>query len=171
VGPAGVFELLRGRFDFTESFGSTNLSGTDCRFARIESVAASLQVELPLAVLPIARGRSLPLGGGTYWRVLPKALVESALGNAQETAALYFHPYEFDPERLRVDLPSGSSAKQQARAAYRSVRASPGRRRLRASLRQVARRFRLASYEQEIDIVRSRYGERTRALSEEGELV
>ena len=114
---------------------------------------------------------SLPVGGGTYWRVLPGAVVERALRRSEAPVALYFHPYEFDPERLRARLPEGSSAKQQARVTLRSARASPGRGRLRASLRRVAREFRLASYGQEIDIVRSRYGGRTRALSEEGELV
>ena len=128
-------------------------------------------LELPLAVLPLARGRCLPLGGGSYWRVLPGVVLESALRRREETSALYFHPYEFDPERLRATLSSGSSRTQQARATFRSFRASPGRRRLRASLRRVARHFRLSSYEQEIDMVRSRYGGRTRALSEEGELV
>ena len=54
-------------------------------------------LELPVAVVPVARGRSLPLGGGTYWRVLPSGIVERALGKSGDTAALYFHPYEFDP--------------------------------------------------------------------------
>jgi polysaccharide deacetylase family protein (PEP-CTERM system associated) len=128
-------------------------------------------LELPLAVRQVVRGLSLPVGGGTYWRVLPRAVVQSALRKGEGHAALYFHPYEFDPEQLRARLPGGSPAKQRARAAFRFVRASPGRGRLRACLRRVAREFRLASYEQEIDIVRSRYGGRTRALSEEGELV
>ena len=128
-------------------------------------------LELPLAVLPVFGSVSLPVGGGTYWRVLPRAVVESALKRSETHAALYFHPYEFDPERLRAGLPSGSSTKQRARAAFRSARASPGRSRLRACLRRVGQEFRLASYAQEIDIVRSRYGGRTRALSEEGELV
>ncbi|HXV96242.1 MAG TPA: polysaccharide deacetylase family protein [Gaiellaceae bacterium] len=128
-------------------------------------------LELPLAILPVGRGRCLPLGGGTYWRFLPTAFVARALRRREEAATLYFHPFEFDPERLRADLPRGSSAQQRALAAYRFVRANPGRGRLRASLRRVARDFRLVSFEQEIDILRSRYGERTRSLSEEGELV
>jgi len=128
-------------------------------------------LELPLAVLPVARRLALPVGGGTYWRVLPGAGVESALRKSEAPVALYFHPYEFDPEQLRARLPRGSSARQQARLTLRSVRASPGRGHLRASLRRIAREFRLASYGQEIDMVRSRYGGRTRALSEEGELV
>lgn len=128
-------------------------------------------LELPLAVLPVAGGVSLPVGGGTYWRVLPGAVVAGALRRSETHAALYFHPYEFDPEQLRPGLPSGSSARQRARAAFRFARANPGRSRLRACLRRIAGEFRLASYAQEIDIVRSRYGGRTRALSEEGELV
>jgi polysaccharide deacetylase family protein (PEP-CTERM system associated) len=128
-------------------------------------------LELPLAILPMGRERGVPIGGGTYWRVLPKVVVGAALRRGQATAALYFHPFEFDPERLWASLPRGSSARQRATAVYRFARANPGRSRIRACLRRVARDFRLVSYEQEIDIVRSRYGERTRALSEEGDLV
>ena len=113
----------------------------------------------------------MPIGGGSYWRFLPAAVVESALERGEEAKALYFHPFEFDPGRLWVKLPRGSSVKQRALVTYRYCRANPGRGRLRASLRHVARDFRLVSPEQEIDILRSRFGERTRTLSEEGELV
>jgi polysaccharide deacetylase family protein (PEP-CTERM system associated) len=128
-------------------------------------------LELPLTVLPLARGRSLPIGGGSYWRVLPAAVLERALARAEGPAILYFHPYEFDPYRLRADLPPNSPAGQRARAGLRSLRAGPGRGRLRARLRRVASELTPASYEQEIAKVRSRYGQRTRALSEEGDLV
>ena len=64
-------------------------------------------------MLRVAGGVSLPVGGGSYWRVLPGAVVESALKRSETHAALYFHPYEFDPEQLRVGLlerPVGQAA-------------------------------------------------------------
>jgi polysaccharide deacetylase family protein (PEP-CTERM system associated) len=128
-------------------------------------------VELPLTVLPVAGGRSVPIGGGSYWRVLPAAFLERALGRCEMPAVLYFHPYEFDPYRLDAELPAGSPAGQRARAAVRSLRASPGRARLRARLRRIVSELEPTSYEQEIAKVRSRNGERPRALSEEGDIL
>ena len=58
----------------------------------------------------MAAGR-LPVGGGAYWRVLPAAVIARSLrGLIAEGAApaLYFHPYEFDPEPLRADAARGS---------------------------------------------------------------
>ncbi len=128
-------------------------------------------LEIPLAVSQLGN-RSVPLGGGSYWRVLPANLICSGLRRRpRDPAALYFHPHEFDPEILRPGLPRGSSVRQRTRAGYRYLRVNLGRRRLRASLRQVATQFRLTSYERELDSVLSRYGERTRTLSEDGVIV
>jgi polysaccharide deacetylase family protein (PEP-CTERM system associated) len=135
-----------------------------------EPAGASL-LEIPLAVRPVA-GLSVPLGGGSYWRVLPARTVVRALsGGDGGQPALYFHPYEFDPEPLRLDLPRHFTAKQRALAAFRCLRANPGRRHLRSTLRRVARECSLTSYEGALDSLLRGHGRDTRALSEEGVLV
>jgi polysaccharide deacetylase family protein (PEP-CTERM system associated) len=128
-------------------------------------------IEIPLAVCPLLRV-PLPLGGGSYWRILPCRVVSRALrGRGEGPAALYFHPYEFDPRPLRVVLSPGSTVGQRARAAYRRTRANPGRSHLQQSLRRVAEEFSLVSYERGLEAVMDSCGERTRALSQDGVLV
>jgi polysaccharide deacetylase family protein (PEP-CTERM system associated) len=135
-----------------------------------EPSGASL-LEIPLAVRPVV-GFPVPLGGGSYWRVLPARIVARALAGGDEgSAALYFHPYEFDPEPLRLDLPRHCSAKQRALAVYQRARWNPGRRHLRATLRRVSRECRLMSYEHGLEGVLRKHGRDTRALSEDGVLV
>jgi polysaccharide deacetylase family protein (PEP-CTERM system associated) len=65
--------------------------------------------EFPLAVSELGPV-SIPVGGGTYWRVLPAALIKRGLRQLSEQGAdpaLYFHPYEFDSDGLRA--PHGPS--------------------------------------------------------------
>ena len=66
--------------------------------------------EFPIAVA--RRGRLvLPLGGGTYWRLLPAAALRRGLDSVAEQSTLpvlYFHPYELAPETLEVVLPAGA---------------------------------------------------------------
>jgi polysaccharide deacetylase family protein (PEP-CTERM system associated) len=129
--------------------------------------------ELPLAVCRLW-GRSVPLGGGSYWRVLPQRAVANALRDRDvrdRPAALYFHPYEFDPDALRVPLPPASSGGRRLRARMLAYRYDPGRRRLQATLARVAREFRLTSYERELESIKERHGTHTRALSQDGALV
>jgi len=60
-------------------------------------------VEFPVATLPCL-GRNLPVGGGGYFRLLPLALTRRALRALERRdrpAALYLHPWEFDPEQPR----------------------------------------------------------------------
>ncbi|HZU84801.1 MAG TPA: polysaccharide deacetylase family protein [Polyangiaceae bacterium] len=61
-------------------------------------------VEFPPAVLRLSRAR-LPFGGGSYWRVLPDLVIRRAIAahiERGDAPTLYFHPYEFDPEALRL---------------------------------------------------------------------
>jgi polysaccharide deacetylase family protein (PEP-CTERM system associated) len=65
--------------------------------------------EFPVAVSALGPA-SVPVGGGTYWRVLPAALIKRGLRQLSELGAdpaLYFHPYEFDLHGLRA--PRGPS--------------------------------------------------------------
>jgi polysaccharide deacetylase family protein (PEP-CTERM system associated) len=117
---------------------------------------------------PVATWGPLPIGGGSYWRVLPASLIRRGL---RDFHVLYFHPYEFAPEPLRASLPPGPTAQQRLVAATRSAWRNTGRALVAKRLRQVARSHRLVSYDQAHDDITRRYGTRTRALSQAGVLV
>jgi polysaccharide deacetylase family protein (PEP-CTERM system associated) len=130
-------------------------------------------VEFPLTVW--RRGRlEVPMGGGSYWRILPAAILRRGLGATERRAghaALYFHPYECDPERLRLRLPPSAPAGLRLRSAYMSLISNPGRRWLVPRLRKIARHYDLGTYEQALSHIRADGGARPRALSERGVLV
>ena len=75
--------------------------------SRVEVEAGSI-VEFPVSTLR-ALGRNLPMGGGGYFRLLPglvtRALV-AAVERSGRPAALYLHPWEFDPGQPRVPAPA-----------------------------------------------------------------
>lgn len=128
--------------------------------------------ELPVAVTRLG-GRALPIGGGSYWRLLPAAAITRGLGRAAEAnpfPVLYFHPYEFDPEPLHAQL-AASSPTSRLYAARRSLWRNTGRGLVAKRLRAVAGRFRLASYEQGYGDIVEQHRARSRALSREGVLV
>jgi polysaccharide deacetylase family protein (PEP-CTERM system associated) len=69
--------------------------------------AAGILRELPPATLRVA-DRVLPAGGGAFLRLLPYALVSSALRQAErrsQPATLYIHPWEVDPGQPRFRVP------------------------------------------------------------------
>lgn len=105
--------------------------------------------EFPIAVRRLG-SRTLPIGGGGYWRVFPDRLLLRelrALKRESTYPVLYFHPYEFDPEPLRAGLPRDAPPRQRFRAASRSLYRNPGRRRTIGQLARVAREFPLVTYE------------------------
>jgi polysaccharide deacetylase family protein (PEP-CTERM system associated) len=62
--------------------------------------------EAPPATLRVA-GINVPAGGGAYFRLLPYALTEAALRQAErrgEAATFYIHPWEIDPEQPRLPV-------------------------------------------------------------------
>jgi polysaccharide deacetylase family protein (PEP-CTERM system associated) len=64
-------------------------------------------VEFPVSTWPLF-GRNLPVGGGGYFRLLPVSVTEAALRGLEKRgrpAALYLHPWEFDPEQPRCPAP------------------------------------------------------------------
>lgn len=127
--------------------------------------------EFPLAIAQV-RGRAVPVAGGSYWRVLPRRTVASALrGRAPgASGALYTHPYELGSRALRADLPPGASARLRLNGLARSLKANPGRRRVAKCLRYLARDFRLTTYGEAFDEYQ-RHGQRPRSLSREGSIV
>jgi polysaccharide deacetylase family protein (PEP-CTERM system associated) len=112
---------------------------------RIGGSGCDAILELPIAVTRIAQ-RTLPIGGGSYWRVLPRTVIFRGLD--QLTAergfpVLYFHPYELGRPPLRLALPSGTSLSVRAGGAWKTLRYNPGRGRVVRLLAQAAERFRL----------------------------
>ncbi len=101
--------------------------------------------EFPVAVWRAGRAR-LPVGGASYWRLLPTPLLLAALARAGPLGGLYLHPNELDPNPLRAQLPRGASASQRAHARLREVRRNGARRRAPSVLRAIAQRFELIPY-------------------------
>ena len=126
--------------------------------------------ELPVATAPLA-GRRVPVGGGSYWRLLPGRVLAAALRRAASPAMLYFHPYECDPKLLRAALPPGAGARERLKALAWFLWFNPGRKRIPAHIRRVAQEFRLVSYEEAHVDIAERHGARTRTLSQDGVLV
>jgi polysaccharide deacetylase family protein (PEP-CTERM system associated) len=123
--------------------------------------------------LPVPVWHRIPIGGGSYWRVLPAPVIRrglDALGRQTAYAVLYFHPYEFDPEPLRATLPS-PTPRQRLAAAGKSLWRNAGRPLVARRLREIARDHRLLSYDEAYDDIARRYGTSTRALSPQGVLV
>jgi polysaccharide deacetylase family protein (PEP-CTERM system associated) len=130
-------------------------------------------IEFPLTVWRMGR-LSVPMGGGSYWRLLPAALLRRGLASILRRAeypALYFHPYECDPQTLRLNPPEAAPMGTRLRAAYMRLISNPGRRRVIPRIRKIARDYELISYEQALSHIRADGGARPRALSERGVLV
>lgn len=79
--------------------------GAPDRPYRLQTAAGEL-LEFPPTTLRLL-GRSWPVGGGGYLRLLPLGLLARALRQAERDGApgcVYVHPWEFDPEQPRVGL-------------------------------------------------------------------
>ena len=126
--------------------------------------------ELPVATSPLG-GRRLPVGGGSYWRLLPGRFLARALRKTAAPAMLYFHPYECDPKLLRAALPPSVGARERLVALVWHLWFNPGRKRVPARIRRVAQDFRLVSYEEAHVEIAERHGASTRTLSQDGILV
>jgi polysaccharide deacetylase family protein (PEP-CTERM system associated) len=73
---------------------------------RVQRAAGGLDV-IPPATLRLA-GRTLPAGGGAYFRLLPYRLCAAALRQAAARGApatFYVHPWEVDPGQPRFAVP------------------------------------------------------------------
>jgi polysaccharide deacetylase family protein (PEP-CTERM system associated) len=101
--------------------------------------------EFPVAVWR-ARGATIPVGGASYWQLLPTPVLLTGLEGAGPLAGLYVHPYELDPEPLSAELPPGAGAAELAHARLREVQRNAARRRAPGALRAIARRFELIPY-------------------------
>ncbi len=101
--------------------------------------------ELPVAACEL-HNIALPVGGASYWSLMPKSLTLWGLGKAPAYAGLYLHPYELGPDRLRLDLPPGVGPRRHAQAALRTARRELARRQAPGTLRTIAKHFELIPY-------------------------
>jgi polysaccharide deacetylase family protein (PEP-CTERM system associated) len=101
--------------------------------------------EFPIAVAQMGAAR-LPVGGASYWGVLPTRLTLRGLAHAGPLAGLYLHPHELDPLPLRARLPHGAPAAQRGHARLRAAQRNLARRRAPRTLRTIAKHFRLITY-------------------------
>ena len=101
--------------------------------------------EFPIAVW---RGRNwrVPVGGASYWAVLPRRLILRALADSGELAALYLHPHELDPLPLRACLAHPATTTQRVHGQLRSAQRNLARRRAPEVLRAIAKRHPLITY-------------------------
>ena len=122
--------------------------------------------------------RARPPDPGRRRRVLAGAADDrpapSAAGGGTDDNAypvLYFHPYELDPQPLRVALPESPTPRQRLLAAWKSVQRNPGQAAGRGSDSCDRPGAPLSSYEEAHGEVVERYGARPRSLSRAGVLV
>jgi polysaccharide deacetylase family protein (PEP-CTERM system associated) len=101
--------------------------------------------EFPVAVWRAQQAR-IPVGGASYWALMPRRLVLHGLAQAGPLAGLYLHPHEFDPEPLRAGLGADAPAPQRVHARAREAQRNAARRRAPSVLRAIAERFRLIPY-------------------------
>lgn len=101
--------------------------------------------EFPVAVTHTL-GATVPVGGASYWAVLPDRAVVRGLGQAGPLAGLYLHPHEFDPHPLRVGLAPGAPFGQRLRGALRAAQRNSARRSATSTLQAIAREFDLIPY-------------------------
>jgi polysaccharide deacetylase family protein (PEP-CTERM system associated) len=101
--------------------------------------------EFPAAVWR-PRGARIPVGGASYWSVLPRSMVVGGLRHAGPLPGLYLHPHEFDPQPLDASLAGRAPLGRRAHARLRAAQRNAARRGAADVLRAIARRFALIPY-------------------------
>jgi polysaccharide deacetylase family protein (PEP-CTERM system associated) len=101
--------------------------------------------EFPVAVWRTGRTK-IPVGGASYWQVLPTPLILKGLTESGPLAGVYLHPNELDPQPLRANLPPGTSRGQRTHALLREAQRNGARRRAPSVLKAIGRRFELIPY-------------------------
>jgi polysaccharide deacetylase family protein (PEP-CTERM system associated) len=144
---------------------------------RVKSIPAGLShVQLASArelwEFPIAAcrfgSRTIPVGGGSYWRVLPGPVLWGGLervGRSCAYPALYFHPYECDPQPLRASTPASATLRQQARCGSKSLYRNAMRHLIVPRIREMVARHRLVTHAQAL--AETRHGPHPTVLREE----
>src|SRR5208283_4838830 len=76
------------------------------RFAHTIETSRGSIVEVPIATVQLASGHVTPVGGGGYLRLFPYRYTAAGIrkiNNAEhQSACIYTHPWELDPEQPRM---------------------------------------------------------------------
>ena len=147
---AGLVDWLRrGRLDLEDLLGVAVTGFRSPRFDIPEGGLASYRHALaeagftyvsdtavlgpasPVRELPVFTWRGLPLGGGSYQRLLPRPVATRLAGGAPRPAVLYYHSYDFDGT-----LPGAAGVRSPALA-----RQILGRRRIAPLVWRIAQRY------------------------------
>jgi peptidoglycan-N-acetylglucosamine deacetylase len=128
--------------------------------------------ELPVAAWRVG-SRSVPVGGGAYWRVLPERALMRGLQNVarEGLAALYVHPYECDPAPLRARVAPGAPLARRLHARARELQRNPRRRRVLSHVRAVGHHFHLLTCERAYEQLSRSTDESPSALSRARQVV
>jgi polysaccharide deacetylase family protein (PEP-CTERM system associated) len=102
--------------------------------------------ELPVAVSRRGSRVRIPVGGASYWAVMPTKLVLEGLAASGPMAGLYLHPHELDPQPLDALLPRSATPAQRVHGAVRTAQRNLARQRAPEVLRAIAGRHRLIPY-------------------------
>ena len=90
-------------------YGTISVNG--CKTKGIAIQMANGIIELPISNL-ILRGKTLPWGGGGYFRFLPFKIFKVGVNkilNDSDTYLFYMHPWEIDPDQPRARAAKGFS--------------------------------------------------------------
>jgi polysaccharide deacetylase family protein (PEP-CTERM system associated) len=101
--------------------------------------------EFPIAVWHAPPG-PVPVGGASYWALLPTRTILHGLEKAGPRAGLYLHPQEVDPQRLDPQLPTGATPSQRAHGVVRGLQRNLARRRTAKVLQAIAETHPLITY-------------------------
>lgn len=116
ITPALMEILAESGFQYDSSYNSFGLNSRYGRLDLPQPSGKGIAIRLPngLWELPISNcrvaGRTVPLGGGGYFRLFPMALWKlgvKAILKRQSAYLMYLHPWEFDPGQPRVAEASG----------------------------------------------------------------
>lgn len=79
--------------------------------------------EVPIATVKFSNGRTAPVGGGAYLRLLPYRYTAAGIRQLniqeQQPGCVYFHPWEIDPDQPR--LATGMIARMRTYTGLRSM--------------------------------------------------
>jgi polysaccharide deacetylase family protein (PEP-CTERM system associated) len=95
-----------------------------------------------------AMGVNLPVGGGGYFRLLPRWVIARAIRSARKhgrCAMIYLHPWEFDPDQPLLDMPFSARWRHRVNLHHTGDK-----------LRGLLKRFRFHTVAECIDLLRAR---------------
>jgi polysaccharide deacetylase family protein (PEP-CTERM system associated) len=75
------------------------------RHAHVIETPSGPICEVPIATVEFSSGRTAPVGGGAYLRLLPYRYTAAGirkLNAEKQSACVYFHPWEIDPDQPRL---------------------------------------------------------------------